>query len=384
MSVIHEISVIIDWSKRMAGQVEKPERCKVSGDPVYRRDFIESWIRWYCDKKCLRYSDVECWFCTGGDSIEYTRVDATHRFQREIVAGQAFEIKIVTNPGVCYVAALRAQIEKAKLESDRYEALSDALNDRMLEWTSRYEKEHRELDDVKYKLQIETDKNAEKVTELQNKIREHVGNALDLGRNINERDKLILDLQTEKDALDEKCAKYTKDLYDAHIRAQKEHSTYMLQLSHASKKRRLGAGAADEDAPDVPDVPDVLDMSDMLDNLKTRPLGERSVASLRKLIQGAGEFIQKLVEAEDAIRAAIPDSHICPITQDVMKDPVILVETGMTYERKEIEKWLEEKLDDDGNVIPPRDPKTNVILTTKKLIPNHALRNSIQEMQARV
>ena len=33
-------------------------------------------------------------------------------------------------------------------------------------------------------------------------------------------------------------------------------------------------------------------------------------------------------------------SSTCPITHDVMKDPVILVETGQTYERAAIEEWL--------------------------------------------
>jgi hypothetical protein len=36
---------------------------------------------------------------------------------------------------------------------------------------------------------------------------------------------------------------------------------------------------------------------------------------------------------------AIPDGFICPITQDVMRDPVMLID-GHSYERKAIVDWL--------------------------------------------
>jgi hypothetical protein len=387
MSVMHKISVIIDWSAHMGGQVEKPERCDVSGD-----DSVERWLKSYCDKKCLNYSDTVCWMWTGRGSILYTRVDATQRFHEELRDSQAFEIKIVTKPDVCYVAALRAQIEKAQVQSDNYEAIAESRDERIKNLINRYQQQNREHDDIVYKLQTEQRENAEKVTNLENKIKEKDKLILDLQAAIVESQADVRASDTENYRLEKELreaddniaelhsetVKYSKDLHDAHVRAQHEHSRYMLRLSKVGMKRSGGAGAVDEDVSEMTDVPDVLD------GLNARELGGRTVAWLRNAKAKASQFVQKLAEAEDAIRAAIPDSHLCPITQDVMKDPVMIPQTGQSYERTAIEKWLEERRDEDGNVIPARDPKTNVPLTSKEIVPNLGLRHSIEEMQARV
>ncbi|XP_019185889.1 PREDICTED: U-box domain-containing protein 21-like [Ipomoea nil] len=66
----------------------------------------------------------------------------------------------------------------------------------------------------------------------------------------------------------------------------------------------------------------------------------------------------------------IPTNFICPITLDLMKDPVTL-STGITYDRESIERWLEA-----GS---KTCPVTNQGLTTARdLIPNHAIRKMIQ------
>ncbi|KAD6119845.1 hypothetical protein E3N88_11116 [Mikania micrantha] len=64
--------------------------------------------------------------------------------------------------------------------------------------------------------------------------------------------------------------------------------------------------------------------------------------------------------------AIIPDDFRCPISLELMKDPVI-VSTGQTYERICIEKWL-----DAGH---KTCPKTQQNLTSTVLIPNYVLRN---------
>ncbi|KAK6127428.1 hypothetical protein DH2020_038817 [Rehmannia glutinosa] len=66
----------------------------------------------------------------------------------------------------------------------------------------------------------------------------------------------------------------------------------------------------------------------------------------------------------------IPTHFRCPISLDLMKDPVSL-STGITYDRESIEKWI-----DTGNVT---CPVTKQILRNFDLIPNHALRKMIQE-----
>lgn len=60
----------------------------------------------------------------------------------------------------------------------------------------------------------------------------------------------------------------------------------------------------------------------------------------------------------------IPDEFRCPISLELMKDPVIIC-TGQTYDRSCIKKWLEAG---HGTC-----PKTQQILSSPILIPNHAL-----------
>ncbi|KAI4347301.1 hypothetical protein L6164_008123 [Bauhinia variegata] len=66
----------------------------------------------------------------------------------------------------------------------------------------------------------------------------------------------------------------------------------------------------------------------------------------------------------------IPNHFRCPVSLDLMKDPVTL-STGITYDRESIERWFE-----DGNYT---CPVTNQILRNFDLIPNHTLRIMIQD-----
>ncbi|CAH8385983.1 unnamed protein product [Eruca vesicaria subsp. sativa] len=66
----------------------------------------------------------------------------------------------------------------------------------------------------------------------------------------------------------------------------------------------------------------------------------------------------------------IPSQFQCPISYDLMKDPVIIA-SGITYDRENIEKWFES-----GN---KTCPVTNTVLTTLEQTPNHAIRRMIQE-----
>jgi len=62
------------------------------------------------------------------------------------------------------------------------------------------------------------------------------------------------------------------------------------------------------------------------------------------------------------------DSFLCPITREVMEEPVICAD-GHTYEKNSIQMWLQSH---------SRSPKTNQELSSTELIPNHALRNAIE------
>ena len=64
-----------------------------------------------------------------------------------------------------------------------------------------------------------------------------------------------------------------------------------------------------------------------------------------------------------------PDEFLCPITQELMDDPVFATD-GHTYERSAIERWLLKKR---------TSPKTNEELLTTMLFPNHDKRGQVRE-----
>lgn len=70
------------------------------------------------------------------------------------------------------------------------------------------------------------------------------------------------------------------------------------------------------------------------------------------------------------VELTIPSHFRCPISLDLMKDPVTL-SSGITYDRENIEKWIE-----DGN---QTCPVTNQVLTSFDQIPNHSIRKLIQD-----
>ncbi|KAI4321237.1 hypothetical protein MLD38_034643 [Melastoma candidum] len=70
-----------------------------------------------------------------------------------------------------------------------------------------------------------------------------------------------------------------------------------------------------------------------------------------------------------AVDVAVPIHFRCPISLDLMKDPVALC-TGITYDRESIERWI-----DSGK---STCPVTKRELADTELIPNHAIRKMIQ------
>ncbi|KAL1137258.1 hypothetical protein V6Z11_A12G295100 [Gossypium hirsutum] len=67
-----------------------------------------------------------------------------------------------------------------------------------------------------------------------------------------------------------------------------------------------------------------------------------------------------------------PSHFVCPIFQEVMKDPLIAAD-GFTYEANAIRGWLDSGHD--------RSPMTNLKLEHCNLVPNYALLQAIQEWQ---
>uniref|UniRef100_A0A6B2LRJ2 U-box domain-containing protein n=1 Tax=Arcella intermedia TaxID=1963864 RepID=A0A6B2LRJ2_9EUKA len=63
----------------------------------------------------------------------------------------------------------------------------------------------------------------------------------------------------------------------------------------------------------------------------------------------------------------IPPSFICPITQQIMEDPVIAVD-GHSYEREAIIQWIKQR---------PDSPISRVPLSIEQLKPNNELKAQI-------
>ncbi|KAI4369077.1 hypothetical protein MLD38_017566 [Melastoma candidum] len=78
---------------------------------------------------------------------------------------------------------------------------------------------------------------------------------------------------------------------------------------------------------------------------------------------------REMLEAE-AEEVTVPAHFRCPISLDLMRDPVTL-SSGMTYDRGSIEAWMEA-----GN---RTCPVTNTALRSLDVVPNHAIRKMIQE-----
>lgn len=79
------------------------------------------------------------------------------------------------------------------------------------------------------------------------------------------------------------------------------------------------------------------------------------------------EAQETVVPAPPAVEP--PEIFVCPITQELMLDPVFALD-GHTYERAAIEEWLARRL---------MSPKTGVALDNPTVIPNHAMRQQIIE-----
>ena len=71
--------------------------------------------------------------------------------------------------------------------------------------------------------------------------------------------------------------------------------------------------------------------------------------------------------------AAPPDHMMCPLTMELIVDPMIDPTTGITYDGGAIRAWLARKQE---------SPTSGQVLTADRLVPNLALRNAIEEWRA--
>jgi TPR repeat protein/CII-binding regulator of phage lambda lysogenization HflD len=88
------------------------------------------------------------------------------------------------------------------------------------------------------------------------------------------------------------------------------------------------------------------------------------------MLEGEEEATEDEQEDKD-----IPHECFCPITQEIMEDPVIALD-GYTYERMAIQEWF-----DRGK---RTSPKTGARLLSIELTPNYSMRSLIQDLKAQI
>ncbi|XP_046908819.2 WD repeat, SAM and U-box domain-containing protein 1 [Dermatophagoides farinae] len=123
------------------------------------------------------------------------------------------------------------------------------------------------------------------------------------------------------------------------------------------------------------DGPELLHLTHdaLLTNLRIEPLGHRNKI-LRSSLFLKNPLWLNTDEMENE-RIHKPMEFCCPITKDVMNDPVVASD-GHSYERLAMQKWIT-----DGNVT---SPLTNEILASQILTPNYNLRSLIQKFRSTI
>ncbi|KAK4358396.1 hypothetical protein RND71_024006 [Anisodus tanguticus] len=104
-------------------------------------------------------------------------------------------------------------------------------------------------------------------------------------------------------------------------------------------------------------------------------LSEVGVPGISGLAREDDSPIKSHEESEKPDSPVIPAEFLCPISLELMRDPVIVAATGQTYERSYIQQWI-----DGGHMT---CPKTQQQLHNLTLTPNYALRNLISDWCAK-
>ncbi|KAJ4791000.1 U-box domain-containing protein 9 [Rhynchospora pubera] len=117
----------------------------------------------------------------------------------------------------------------------------------------------------------------------------------------------------------------------------------------------------------------IADGGDGCDEVETYDEVARLVLQIRGLKFGAarngeGEGVGSDSENNEGGSVKVPDHFLCPLSSELMRDPVVL-SSGQTYDRRFIQEWLSS-----GN---RTCPKTQQVLSNITLTPNYLVRGMI-------
>lgn len=107
--------------------------------------------------------------------------------------------------------------------------------------------------------------------------------------------------------------------------------------------------------------------------LRTRCRESTTSAGMGLGVAAAVSFVLAVgLRRTQKTHAEAPKYLQCPITREVMVDPVVVCGTGQTYEREAVESWF-------CRHQPATDPATNVILDSTQVVPNWAIREALNQ-----
>lgn len=173
---------------------------------------------------------------------------------------------------------------------------------------------------------------------------------------------------------------------DCNISEQKEdHHHYNVTYHNASSNNNSSNGGSnfqqqrnkkdpEGEGDGIDDVERLAILNDLDSKLKEfYEVCERSNGPPRKPVEQHQHDKKKQREEKiNKFKNKELQAFVCPITQEVMVDPCTCMD-GHTYERKAIERWLENH---------DTSPLTGAKLPSKMLLTNFALRNAIEESQS--
>lgn len=147
---------------------------------------------------------------------------------------------------------------------------------------------------------------------------------------------------------------------------------FSVQVEAVSKALRSGA-SVDQLVTQIREGPDAMkkhvDGNSNNNNNNNAPVaGKGKEEEQRSAVRQFRAQLQLSASQE----AAIPPEFVCPISSEIMEDPVVAAD-GNSYERASIAAWFEGHL---------TSPLTNAPMPTKMLFPNYALRTQINEWVA--
>lgn len=120
------------------------------------------------------------------------------------------------------------------------------------------------------------------------------------------------------------------------------------------------------------ELQDLREEMDRLHSLKMQQEEQyiKQIIHLIESVQDPGDSLP----APPASSADVPPDLLCPISFTMFRDPVMLVESGHTYDRHNIQEWL-----DRGN---RTDPCTGAHISNIQLVPNMVVRKLVNDYLA--